>query len=100
MCYFLKNTHLINYCQPVCYFLKNTTIPYKEYLQYPVNTTYKRVGLGTPHMLQELCATGKSKKMLNKPREIKIGQPSRSRSSHGCAPAMNIIFMPLFSVFY
>ena len=28
------------YFQPVCYFLKNTTIPCKEYLQYPMNTTY------------------------------------------------------------
>ena len=35
-----NNNNLITYCQPVCYFLKNTTIPCKENLQYPVNTTY------------------------------------------------------------
>ena len=34
---------LITYCQPVCYFLKNTTIPCKEYSQYPVNTTYNKL---------------------------------------------------------
>ena len=35
--------HFSTYCQPVCYFLKNTTIPRKEYLQYPVNTTYNNL---------------------------------------------------------
>ena len=35
-----NTNHLITYCQPVCYYLKNTTIPCKEYLQYPVNSTY------------------------------------------------------------
>ena len=30
----------ITYCQPVCYSLKNTTIPCKEFLQYPENTNY------------------------------------------------------------
>ena len=35
--------HLITYCQPVCYFLKEYYNTLKEYLQYPVNTTYNKV---------------------------------------------------------
>ena len=54
------NNHLFTYCQPVCYFQKNTTIPCKEYLQYPVKTTYNMEDVINPYdLIKCLCRNGK-----------------------------------------